>query len=168
MREVLLGETALLECERCRGMWVDARTFEHICANHEAQAAVLHQWPAKKPDVAAPVKYRKCVACAKIMNRINFGRISGAVVDVCQRHGTFLDAGELHQIVDFIKQGGLDRARQRQIQELKEEEERLRALKTDHQMQRHTMGRPVEISFETHQWTGPDMMWLLDKLKDLK
>ncbi len=26
-------------------------------------------------------------------------------------HGTFLDAGELHQVVTFIVQGGLDRAR---------------------------------------------------------
>ena len=32
-----------------------------------------------------------------MMNRMNFGRLSGTVVDVCSGHGTFLDAGELHR-----------------------------------------------------------------------
>jgi hypothetical protein len=48
-------------------------------------------------------------------------------VDVCRGHGTFLDAGELHAIVRFIQGGGLDRARQRQIEDLKEQERQLRA-----------------------------------------
>src|SRR5262249_50092296 len=73
------------------------------------------------------IHYRKCVACGKLMNRINFGRVSGTVVDVCKGHGTFLDAGELHLIVSFIQQGGLDRARQRQIDELQEQVELMRA-----------------------------------------
>ena len=60
------------------------------------------------------------------MNRLNFERVSGTVIDVCRGHGTFLDRGELHQIASFIQGGGLTRARQRQIDELKEEEQRLR------------------------------------------
>jgi hypothetical protein len=28
-----------------------------------------------------------------MMNRVNFGRLSGTVVDVCRGHGTYLDAG---------------------------------------------------------------------------
>jgi len=59
------------------------------------------------------------------MNRVNFGRVSGAVVDVCKGHGTFLDAGELHQIVAFIVQGGLDRARAREKEELRDEQRKL-------------------------------------------
>src|SRR3954464_6269084 len=85
MREVQVGDTALLECERCRGMWIDAATFEHICASRETQGAVLHQWsvqaaestPGRMRRTAAPIHYRKCVACAKMMNRLNFGRLSG-------------------------------------------------------------------------------------------
>jgi hypothetical protein len=64
-----------------------------------------------------------------MMNRVNFGRISGTVVDVCRGHGTFLDAGELHAIVVFIRDGGLDRARQRERHELEEERQRLSMLK---------------------------------------
>jgi hypothetical protein len=69
---------------------------------------------------------------------------------VCKGHGTYLDAGELHAIVRFIQQGGLDRARGRQLQDLKEQEERLRLLQT----QRSTGGSPVDISFQSNVWTG--------------
>ena len=63
-----------------------------------------------------------------MMNRVNFGKLSGAVIDVCRGHGTFLDAGELHQIVTFIQEGGLDRARAQKLEELREGERRLQAL----------------------------------------
>ena len=129
MREMQVGATRLLECERCRGTWIDGATFEHICASGEDQAAVLHKWPAvARSQAPAQVRYRKCVACGKMMNRLNFGRLSGTVVDICKGHGTFLDAGELHLIVSFIQGGGLERARQRQLEDLKEEEQRVRAL----------------------------------------
>ena len=68
------------------------------------------------------------MTCGKLMNRVNFGR-SGTVVDVCRGHGTFLDAGELHAIVTFIRDGGLDRARQREKDDLEEERHRLTRLK---------------------------------------
>jgi hypothetical protein len=61
-----------------------------------------------------------------MMNRVNFARLSGTIVDVCKGHGTFLDAGELQAIVAFIQGGGLERARQRQIDDLKEHERRLK------------------------------------------
>ena len=110
MAEIALGDTSMLECPRCRGTWVDAATFEHICASHEAQAAVVHH-PAPEPSqTTTEFRYRPCLACGTMMNRLNFGRLSGTVVDVCRGHGTFLDAGELHAIVRFIQGGGLDRA----------------------------------------------------------
>ena len=54
MREIQVGETRLLECERCRGTWIDGATFEHICADGEDQAAVLHKWPAVARSQAPP------------------------------------------------------------------------------------------------------------------
>jgi hypothetical protein len=72
------------------------------------------------------------------MNRVNFGRLSGAVVDVCKGHGTFLDAGELHQIVAFIQSGGLERARTQHIEDLKVEQRKLE------DMQRKTAHFPAQ------------------------
>ena len=129
MQEVDVGGAALLECEKCGAAWVDAQTFERICADREAQAAVLHRWSsAERRAPERKVRYRPCVACGKMMNRLNFGRLSGTVIDVCKGHGTFLDAGELHAIVTFIQAGGLERARQRELEDLKEEEQRLKEL----------------------------------------
>jgi len=162
MREVQIGDTALMECDACHGMWVDAATFEHVCADHAAQAAVLHQWSQTPHPPAGAIHYRPCVACGKMMNRMNFGRVSGTVVDVCKGHGTFLDAGELHTIVTFIQQGGLDRARQRQIEDLKEQEQHLRAL----QNAQTRMPGEIHIERSARTWTGIDLLGLLEHLKD--
>jgi Zn-finger nucleic acid-binding protein len=159
MREVQVGATVLMECGQCQATWVDSKTFDEICADQTAQAEVLSRYSAPQSDVAE-VHYRRCVACGKMMNRLNFARLSGTIIDVCKGHGAFLDAGELHAIVAFIRQGGLDRARQRQIDELKEEEERIRAL------QAHREGNAdVRFEMRTRTWSGPDLATLLDWLK---
>jgi Zn-finger nucleic acid-binding protein len=162
MREEQIGDTALMECDGCRGMWIDTATFDRICADREARTAVLQQWtsPARTPAAAEEIHYRPCVACGKMMNRMNFGRVSGTIVDVCKGHGTFLDAGELHLIVSFIQRGGLDRARQRQLDDLKEEEAHLR------EMQSRADGHPdVRFEMTARSWTGADLLTLLERLK---
>lgn len=128
LERIEVGTTSLLECGTCDGVWVDADVFERLCADKEAQAAVLHRSVQGPRDVTStgPVRYRRCARCGTMMNRVNFGRLSGAVVDVCKKHGTFLDAGELQQIVTFIHGGGLERARARQIEELREEQVKLK------------------------------------------
>jgi Zn-finger nucleic acid-binding protein len=124
LRRVAVGATAMLECGACDGVWIDADVFERICADREAQTAVLHRFSAvgaaPREAPAIRVQYRPCPRCHKMMNRVNFGKVSGAVVDVCKGHGTFLDAGELHQIVTFIVQGGLARAREREKEDLRD------------------------------------------------
>jgi Zn-finger nucleic acid-binding protein len=127
LQRVELEATALLECRACDGVWLEADEFERLCTDQASQAAVLHRFTAPRPPGAERVRYRRCARCGKMMNRVNFGRLSGTIVDVCKGHGTFLDPGELHQIVEFIHAGGLDRARAQQIEEMKEQERRLHA-----------------------------------------
>jgi Zn-finger nucleic acid-binding protein/predicted RNA-binding Zn-ribbon protein involved in translation (DUF1610 family) len=150
LQRVDVGATPLLECSGCDGVWVDADVFERLCAGKEAQTAVLERLaPRESRPQAAPVKYRPCVRCGKMMNRVNFGRLSGAVIDVCRGHGTFLDAGELHQIVAFITSGGLERARTRVREELRDQERRLRDLerKTAREL-RDSRGSPLTVNAE--------------------
>ncbi|HWK11127.1 MAG TPA: zinc ribbon domain-containing protein [Vicinamibacterales bacterium] len=163
MRRIRVGPTDLLECAACGGTWVEAAAFERICADGEAQAAVLHQWPGDVPQDAraAAVHYRPCPACGRMMNRVNFARISGTVADVCKGHGTFLDAGELHQIVTFIKGGGLERSRQRQIDDLKEAERDLRAA----EQARAVREADIPDRSVQRKWTGPDLLELLRHLR---
>jgi Zn-finger nucleic acid-binding protein len=126
LQRLQLGATPLLECATCDGVWMDAAVFEQLCADKESQAAVLHKFRGAATPGAGRVKYRPCARCGKMMNRVNFGRMSGVVVDVCKGHGTYLDPGELHQIVTFIQAGGLERARARQLEDLREQERDLR------------------------------------------
>jgi Zn-finger nucleic acid-binding protein len=126
MRWIGVGTLDLLECEACDGTWLEASAFETLCADHATRAAVLHGGKEEKPPPAGRVEYRPCPRCGKLMNRMNFGRQSGAIIDVCRGHGTFLDRGELNQVVRFIEDGGLDRARRAELDELREAERRLR------------------------------------------
>ena len=135
MHWVKVGSTDLLECPVCDGTWLEAAAFARLCADREGQAALLQHDPsAPEPAPASQkltdVHYRPCPRCGKLMNRMNFGRLSGTVVDVCRGHGTFLDRGELHQVVQFILDGGLDRARQRERDDLVEQQRRLLNLQS--------------------------------------
>lgn len=131
LARVAISDLTLLECTACDGVWVDASDFDRICADREARAAVLGRPRPTPPENATHpvVRYRPCVVCGKMMNRINFGRVSGTVIDVCRGHGTFLDSGELHAIAQFISDGGLDRTRQREKEDLDEERQRLAQLR---------------------------------------
>ncbi len=167
MHEVLIGPTGLMECDKCHAMWIDTATFEHISADRETQSAVLGQYgaPPSTPTTGAEVRYRRCVACGTMMNRINFGRVSGTVIDACKGHGVFLDAGELHQIVLFLQAGGLDRARQQQIDELKEEQDRLRSLQTQQQIfDGRVFGAATDVPVDSG-WTVMALQHLLAQIK---
>jgi Zn-finger nucleic acid-binding protein len=141
LSHVAVGSVTMLECRRCDGVWADAATFEQMCTSSESRAAVLHRAPSAPPPAPQRVRYRPCVRCGKMMNRVNFGRHSGTIVDVCRGHGTFLDAGELHAIVTFIHEGGLERTRQQEVEELKEQQRRLAAAQ-NHPLRPHA---PVEL-----------------------
>jgi hypothetical protein len=54
------------------------------------------------------------------MNRKQFARGAKVVVDVCKGHGTWFDAGELPVVVEFVMNGGLERAEQKEIADQRE------------------------------------------------
>ena len=69
------------------------------------------------------------------MSRINVAKISGVIVDRCQEHGTYFDIDELHQLVQFLENGGVDRARTREREALADERRHLQFLKELEQKQ---------------------------------
>jgi Zn-finger nucleic acid-binding protein len=68
-----------------------------------------------------------CPVCDKLMNRVNFAHCSHVVVDVCSQHGTWFDRDELRRIVEFIRAGGLESSRAKQIEELERRQRELRS-----------------------------------------
>jgi Zn-finger nucleic acid-binding protein len=131
MESVAVGEASLRECARCGGLWVDVESFEQIIREREQQTVVLGAAsivPKEPSSGVEPnkVRYVPCPQCNQLMNRVNFARCSGVIVDVCKGHGTWFDQDELRRIVEFIRGGGLDASRAREKREIEEERQRLR------------------------------------------
>jgi Zn-finger nucleic acid-binding protein len=132
MRAITLGGSAMRECERCGGLWLEVAVFEKICTDREHQAAVLgvasplagHSINPNAKEVK--VRYFPCPQCGQFMNRMNFARCSGVIVDVCRGHGTWFDGDELRRIIEFIRGGGLQLSRQKEKHEIAVERDQLR------------------------------------------
>jgi len=129
MQSLVIGATTVRECSDCLGLWLDVASFEKICADREEQAAVLgtaSTSPARPVSPTASVNYVPCPECSQLMNRVNFARCSGVIIDVCKGHGTWFDRDELSRIVEFIRGGGLEASRAREKAQLEEERRALR------------------------------------------
>ena len=123
-----VGGIRVNECTGCRGVWAPGDAFEQLVSR--AFAARRAQAPAGlpagarvsrgNPTAQGSVRYRKCPECQGLMQRRNFRKSSGVILDVCGAHGTWLDADELEQIAGFLLGGGETSAT------LKEEDERVR------------------------------------------
>lgn len=129
MQSVVIGSTGVRECERCLGLWIDVPAFEKICADREQQAAVLgaaSPAPGNAVSENERIRYLPCPECDQLMNRINFARCSGVIVDICKGHGSWFDRDELSRIVEFIRAGGLEASRAKEKAQLEEQRRMLR------------------------------------------
>jgi len=107
------GAGELHACERCGGQMVMHGLLRSLVEQREVLGSALPagaDTPRGNP-LTDPVRYRPCPICANLMNRKNFGGTSGIVVDTCALHGTFFDAGELPRVLEFVRRGGLAKAR---------------------------------------------------------
>lgn len=104
------------ECASCHGLWIPEGRLEDLV---EQARAVREDEAGAQPAPRAPrvrsgnpavqrVEYRRCPECDAQMQRRNFRRSSGIIVDVCRRHGTWLDADELERIAGFVQGRGRD------------------------------------------------------------
>jgi Zn-finger nucleic acid-binding protein len=131
LEKVLIGQTQLEECPRCEGVWADADAVRQICARQEEQAAVLGMATATtaSPGISLDdrIHYIPCPACHDLMNRVNFAHCSNVIVNVCSRHGTWVDKDQLRRIVEFIRDGGLEKSRRAELEELEDRKRSLEA-----------------------------------------
>jgi len=131
LQALRLGATTVRECAACGGLWLDPESLQKLSDGREERADVVSALASRTPTVLATpdvVRYVPCPRCAKLMNRRNFAQSSGVVLDVCAKHGVWLDRGELERVLGFVSGGGLARARAREHERLIEEQRRLAAL----------------------------------------
>ena len=127
MRNRTLDERRILECPVCLGMFVSVETFETLIRKQEERVGASAEGARKSVLHAEPVTYIKCPECGGVMNRMNYGRISGVIVDYCRNHGYWLDNGELEKIAEFVSSGGLKQRYQLEMEEAKSAAARAKA-----------------------------------------
>jgi Zn-finger nucleic acid-binding protein len=132
MQSLMLGTTKVRECGACGGLWMDPQDLQRLAdakEQHSAIIAVLAAHVPAAPSLPDVIRYLPCPECGKLMNRSNFAKSSGVVLDVCRTHGAWLDRGELPALLEFIGGGGLARARARDHLMLEEERRRIEVLR---------------------------------------
>jgi Zn-finger nucleic acid-binding protein len=67
------------------------------------------------------VHYLKCPACGDLMNRTNYAHESGVIINTCRKHGVWFDHDGLRRVIEFIRNGGLQRARSREAEDAERE-----------------------------------------------
>lgn len=141
---------AVSECVTCGGLWADRRVFEVLLvrARHGqlagAAVAIAGERPERPAGTAAAGAggagaagaggvsaggagaggghlYRPCAVCGALMNRQNYGRKSGVILDICGAHGIWFDLDELPRVLAWIQGGGEERAAKLEAEEARTE-----------------------------------------------
>jgi len=161
-----VGGLATHSCLACGGLWLDREAFEGLAGSQERQGSVLGALPVPSAPPAAalePVQYRPCPACGQRMNRMNYARRSGVVLDVCKTHGLWFDRDELRRVLAFVGDGGLERARERELEDLKEARR-----EADLARSQQASGAPLDLrgGESVHALTGGGLMGLALEVAD--
>ncbi|HET9955003.1 MAG TPA: zf-TFIIB domain-containing protein [Polyangiaceae bacterium] len=138
-----LSEAAgtLYVCGSCEGQFVEHRLMSALVERQERVQTELVTGPPRAKHIVGSVAYRACPICSALMWRKNFGARSGVIVDVCARHGSFMDPGELPDILTFVSRGGLERERREKADQARKKDVALRALPESRDPQ-----NPLELS----------------------
>lgn len=124
-----LGDVEVDQCSHCGGVWLRQDLFDQVSAGKETRGralGVLPTYAGPKATASMEVHYRPCPVCSRLMNRYNYARISGVIIDGCKKDGLWFDKDELRQVLEFIQGGGLDKSHEREVARL-DQEQRIKA-----------------------------------------
>ncbi len=108
LRVEAMGRAKVKVCDGCHGVFVPAFQFSILVNDYIAdQPLPLGSLPPPPPSFSGAsdpkIDLVTCVACRREMDRLQFAARSGAVIDVCNMHGIWLDGGELVAVLHFVK-----------------------------------------------------------------
>jgi len=126
-----LGQPAvtILECPHCAGIWLGNEAFAVVSERSRtsmlsedllAETSTVVQGTVAKS--AGGSLYRRCPVCRKHMNRRNYAKRSGVIIDSCKSHGIWFDATELGALLRWIRKGGEDRSSRKDADEARHEQ----------------------------------------------
>ncbi len=102
-----------LQCPTCRGTFFPDRGLEATlnklratCSPKDVQSVMADFKERFHRELPDAVRYKACPVCDTVMTRRNYGTVSGAVIDVCGEHGTWVDEVVFGSLADFVCRGG--------------------------------------------------------------
>ncbi len=106
-------------CSKCDGIFIKENIMKQLIDKQTVDRKkfdyLMIRFIKKNPRhaIETNAKYKNCPVCKKMMQRYNYGAISGVILDRCvQGHGIWLDAGELKQIIEWKYHGGTSKDKQ--------------------------------------------------------
>jgi Zn-finger nucleic acid-binding protein len=120
-----VGDIVIDECGTCLGVFLDHVAIKRVVIDRaqsraEALLGALPRSEVRALPATGQKMYLPCPVCRTVMNRRLFATGTGVIIDVCRTHGTFFDAGELPLIIDFVMNGGLEKAQKKDIERMRE------------------------------------------------
>ena len=104
LRQVMMDRGASLHaCGACGGMFVGSRAWCMFLERPDLVTAIEKRLPKRGQPPSALIPMVTCASCGSQMERGRFAASSGVVVDVCPRHGVWLDEGELGRVADYAR-----------------------------------------------------------------
>jgi Zn-finger nucleic acid-binding protein len=94
---------SLNACGACGGMFVGARAWCMFLERPDLVTAIEKRLPKRGQAPSALLPMVTCASCGSQMERGRFAASSGVVVDVCPRHGVWLDEGELGRVAEYAR-----------------------------------------------------------------
>jgi Zn-finger nucleic acid-binding protein len=125
LRARRVDDLVIDECGGCQGVFLDQIAIKRVVIDRaqsraDALLGALPHVEVNALPAAGQKMYLRCPVCQTVMNRRLFATGTGVIIDVCRTHGTFFDAGELPLIIEFVMNGGLDKAQRRDIERMRE------------------------------------------------
>lgn len=105
------GSLFIERCNTCFGLFFDSGEIEALLESSvsnvfEINFELINNINKDRYQNNKDFKYVKCPVCQIHMNRVNFGRRSGVIIDQCKKHGVWLDSGEITHLMEWKKAGG--------------------------------------------------------------
>ena len=116
MKKIVVADVTIDVCSDCGGIWLDRGELEELL---QKRPKVEKKGEEELEEASRGQHYLSCPRCSKMMQLKNYKRCSGVLIDVCGKHGCYLDAGEFEQIVMFVEGGGLEKSAERAHEERK-------------------------------------------------
>ncbi len=105
------GKYYIERCDKCMGLFFDPGELEALIDKSVINVfridyKGLDKIIKDRSRQSTNIQYVKCPVCSKIMNRLNFAKRSGVIIDRCKAHGIWLEGGQLKQLMEWRKAGG--------------------------------------------------------------